>query len=97
MRKLRRTSIEWDRGPGRNARTPGECHTNDDAPERGHHHDLLLLLVRLSADGLAQAAARWGISFCAFVSVQLFCCPVVVSFPFYTGHSLRAPSYMNKK
>ena len=55
---------------------PRECYTNDDVPERGYHHDLRLLLVRLSADGLGQAA-WWGVSFCqacAFVSVHLFCC-----------------------
>ena len=42
MRKLRRASIEWDRGGGigelqenlRTTKTDIECKTNDDVPER---------------------------------------------------------------
>jgi hypothetical protein len=38
-------------GPRRHTRNAN--YTNDNAPERGHRHDLQPLLVRLSADGLA--------------------------------------------
>jgi hypothetical protein len=70
-------------GPRRH--TQNANYANDDAPERGHHHDLQPLLVRLSADGLGQAAARWRISFVKLARLLPYTCftalVVVLSIP----------------
>jgi len=79
-------------------KTDIECKTNDDVPERGHHHNLRLNFCITEHGWIGAGASRWRISFVWFARLfSHICFAALCLFPFYTSHSLRAPSCMNNK
>ena len=86
MRKLRRASIEWEewansRGEARHTasttKTDIECKTNDDVPERGHHHNLRLNFCITEHGWIGAGGGPVGdflCLVCAPVFEYLFCC-----------------------